>query len=137
MRRPNSATFLLALALSLPALAFAQAQPAPEGNAQPQALGQVAQPADTTDVDQPLRPEELVVPSNAALASIAPAPSATAPTPSVTATTTPPPTTTATATAPAPNATAPSTNAPGAPKPGRELSAGKGGVLLSKPKWMR
>jgi len=126
MRRPSSArTFLFALALSLPALTAAQSQPA--GNsAQPQALGQVTQAPDTTDVDQPLRPEELVVPSNAALAAIAPAaPPATASVPA-------PVTAGGTAPTPNPATTQPSPNAPGNATAGRQLSPGKGGVFTLK-----
>ena len=126
MPRPNNRlSLLLLLALSAPSLSRAQAQAAPPPPASQQTTGQIAQAADTGDVDQPLRPEELVVPSNAALANVAPAGSVAA-APAQPAGTAPAPS--------APGATAANANPPagnGQPQ-GRELSQGKGGVFTLK-----
>src|ERR1051326_7188953 len=76
------------------ALGQSQPQPAqPPQSAPPQAQpGQTAQPIEQQGdpMAEPLTPGELVVPSNAALAAMAPAPVPTAPAPTTTATATTP-----------------------------------------------
>ena len=89
------------------------AQAAPQPAAQAPA-GQAAQ-SSGDPLDEPLTPDELVVPSNKALEAVAPMPAAP---------TAPAPNTTATATAPAPNAPA--------GKPGELQQRGKSGVFTIK-----
>lgn len=116
MRRANNRlSLLLALALSFPVMCSAQTQSPPPANA-----AQTAQGSDAGDVDQPLKPEELTAPSNAALANVAPAGTTAAP-----ASAQPAPATSTTASANPPVGSAPTTQ-------GRPLSQGKGGVFTLK-----
>ncbi|HEV2113746.1 MAG TPA: VWA domain-containing protein [Terriglobales bacterium] len=96
-------------------LCSAQTQSAPPAN-----TGQTAQGSDAGGVEQPLKPEELTAPSNAALANVAPAGTTAAP-----ASAQPAPATSTTASANPPVGSAPTTQ-------GRPLSQGKGGVFTLK-----
>ena len=91
--RSNTLSSLRFFPILLLAVSLAAQAPAPQqGQAQPAQADTSGPPPDQTVLEQPLRPDDLVVPSNAATEAAAAPPPAPAPTPTTTTATAPAPT---------------------------------------------